>query len=133
MGVRDESTESASSKPKSDPQRLSDALGEVLATHDLDLAAASAAIGERWEAIVGADVAAHCRPVGVKAGVLYADVESSVWCQQLQLRTLEILAALRRQIGSSAPTGLRFRVGYAGDGRDPAWGNEPVGERASRE
>jgi hypothetical protein len=79
----------------------------------LERAAPGAAIDAQWEALVGEEIAAHCRPVGMKGGVLFADVDSSVWCQQLQLRSPEILAALRRGLGDAAPTDLRLRVGYA--------------------
>jgi predicted nucleic acid-binding Zn ribbon protein len=37
-------------------------------------------------------------------------VDSSVWGQQLQLRTGEILAALRELLGDDAPAELRFRL-----------------------
>ena len=96
---------------KREPQAVADVLGGVLAAMQLDLAAPVAAIGENWEAIVGREVSEHCRPVGIKAGVLHADVDSSVWCQQLHLRSPEILSALKDFLGSTAPTALRFRVG----------------------
>ncbi len=105
-----------------EPKMIADALDGVLASIDLDLAASSAAIGDNWTAIVGPEVAEHCRPVGVKAGVLHADVDSSVWCQQLQLRSPEILSALKDFLGSAAPTDLRLRVGYS---RPPAEGAGP--------
>ncbi|MBW1884661.1 MAG: DUF721 domain-containing protein [Deltaproteobacteria bacterium] len=109
-----------------EPKTIADALGGVLAAIELDLAAPIAAIGDNWTAIVGREVAAHCRPVGVKAGVLHADVDSSVWCQQLQLRSPQILAALKDFLGSSAPTDLRFRVGYrVGYSRTLPEGAEP--------
>ena len=72
-----------------------------------------AAIGDNWTAIVGSEVAAHCRPVGVKGRVLHADVDSSVWCQQLQMRSPQILGALKKFLGEAAPTDLRLRVGYS--------------------
>jgi len=59
----------------------------------------------------GPEIAAHCRPSLIRDGVLEALVDSSVWCQQLQLRTPEILEALRRVLGDEAPTGLWFHVG----------------------
>ena len=101
------------SKGGGQPRALGDVLESVLADTQLDLAAPSAAVGDNWEAIVGSEVAQHCKPVGIKAGVLHADVDSSVWCQQLQLRSPEILHALKKFLGPSAPTGLRFRVGYS--------------------
>lgn len=94
-----------------EPQAVGDVLSGVLSAMQLDLAAPVAAIGKNWEAIVGREVAEHCRPVGIKAGVLHADVDSSVWCQQLHMRSPEILSALKDFLGSAAPTDLRFRVG----------------------
>jgi len=88
-------------------------LGKVL--EDLGMEAASRAheVNQRWEEAVGSEVAAHCQPVGLRNGVLEARVDSSVWAQQLQLRTPEILEALRGVLGEEAPTALRFRVGYS--------------------
>ncbi len=133
MATRDDDPEVRTGKPAGAPRSVADALSEVLAAHDLDLAAPSAVIGERWESIVGSEIALHCRPVGIKAGVLHADVDSSVWCQQLQLRTPEILAALRENIGARAPTDLRFRVGYALASSAQPSRTEPANEREPRE
>jgi len=95
------------------PRSLANALGEALEATLLDRAEPVAALAARWEDLVGEEVAAHCRPAGMKGDVLFADVDSSVWCQQLQLRAPEILAALRRELGPRAPTDLRLRVGYS--------------------
>ncbi len=98
---------------KREPEAMNKALAGVLESLHIDLAAPSAEIGQHWERIVGPEVAKHCRPLGMKSGVLHAEVDSSVWCQDLQLRTPEILAALRKRMGKSAPTDLRLRVGYS--------------------
>ena len=108
------SSETPESSSTRAPQAIGEVLGGVLAAIELDLAAPAAAIGDNWEAIVGREVAAHCRPIGVKAGVLHANVDSSVWCQQLHLRSPEILAALKNFLGTAAPMDLRFRVGRIG-------------------
>jgi predicted nucleic acid-binding Zn ribbon protein len=60
---------------------------------------------------VGPEIAAHCKPVLFKQDTLEVTVDSSVWCQQLQLQSPEILAALREVLGDRAPSGLWFRVG----------------------
>ncbi len=67
-------------------------------------------IAERWEDAVGHEVAQHCRPTALRGSLLLASVDSSVWCQQLQLRTPEILAGLARVFGEDAPTAVRLRV-----------------------
>ena len=63
-------------------------------------------IAQRWEEIVGSEIARHCRPTGVRGGVLEAEVDSSVWSQELSLRTPEILRGLRQAFGDDAPTDL---------------------------
>ena len=68
-------------------------------------------IAARWEEAVGREIADHCRPTALRGGLLEATVDSSVWCQQLQLRAPEILEALRRVLGEDAPSDLRMRVG----------------------
>ena len=83
----------------------------VLGDLGLEAAARSYRIGERWEEAVGSEIARHCRPVALRGGRLEACVDSSVWCQQLQLQTPQILASLREVLGDEAPRDLRFRVG----------------------
>ena len=100
-------------KKSRQPRAVADLLDGVLEASGLELAAPSAAVGENWEAIVGSEVARHSRPVGIKAGVLHADVDSSVWCQQLKLQSPKLLEALRQALGEEAPRDLRFRVGSA--------------------
>lgn len=133
MAARREDPEARTGPAAGDPQRMSEALGDALAACNLDLAAPIARIGDDWTSIVGGEIAAHCRPIGMKGGVLQVDVDSSVWCQQLQLRSPEILAALRRHFGTVAPEDLRFRVGYVPGPTRPAPSREPASERESLE
>ena len=68
-------------------------------------------ITERWEAALGPDLARHCRPDRLRDDVLDVEVVSSVWCQQLQLQSPQLLAALEAELGELAPKALRFRIG----------------------
>ena len=94
-----------------EPRRVGDVIGNVLDDLGLEGTSAVLRIAERWEAIVGPEVARHCQPSRLRGGVLEATVDTSVWCQQLQLRQREILAALRRELGAEAPSDLWLRVG----------------------
>ena len=96
---------------QSDPELLRGLVPRVL--EDLGLAGASRVVrlAERWEEAVGPEIAAHCRPRPFKGDTLEVVVDSSVWCQQLQLQAPEILAALRELLGEDAPADLWFRVG----------------------
>lgn len=95
------------------PTAVGDLVGKVLHDLGLDGVARAHRLGTQWEGIVGAQVAAHCRPLGLRGDVLELEVDSPVWSQQLQLRKPEILAALSQALGADAPRELRFQVGYA--------------------
>lgn len=94
-------------------QTVGDLVGQVLGDLGLDGVALAHRIGTQWEEIVGAQIAAHCRPLGIRGSVLELQVDSPVWSQQLQLRKPELLAKLAAHFGRDAPTELRFQVGYA--------------------
>jgi predicted nucleic acid-binding Zn ribbon protein len=83
----------------------------VLRELGLEDSARAARIADRWEEAVGAEVAGHCRPTGIRGGVLEAEVDSSTWCQTLRMRSPELLAGLRDVFGEEAPESLRFRIG----------------------
>ncbi len=92
------------------PEALAVLVPRVLDDLGLGEAAAVMKIVKRWEEAVGPDIAAHCRPCVLRGELLEASVDSSVWCQQLKLRTPEILAGLRRVFGDDAPSQLWLRV-----------------------
>lgn len=94
-----------------EPRRVASLVDAVLSDLGLDETAAVLRIEERWEAAVGSEVARHCRPTALRGAVLEATVDTSVWCQELQVRRGEILAALRRELGDAAPAELWLRVG----------------------
>ena len=96
---------------KSRPEPLGPLVARVLKDIGAGDSARVMRIAECWEEAVGAEIAAHCRPTALRSGVLEATVDSSVWCQQLQLRGPEILDALRAVLPADAPSELWFRVG----------------------
>ena len=100
-----------SRRVKKRPQSLADLVPRVLGDLGYDAANALNELLDRWEAAVGAEVARHARPAGLRDATLEVSVDSSVWCQQLQLRREEILAALARELGDRAPRELWLRVG----------------------
>jgi predicted nucleic acid-binding Zn ribbon protein len=80
---------------------------------DLGLGSARLAmrVQQHWAELVGAEAAAHSSPDGLRGAILEVRVDASVWGQQLQLRSPEIVRGLGALLGESAPTELRFRVG----------------------
>ena len=93
------------------PRTVGELVPRVLGDLGLDGVARIVRIERCWEAAVGAEIASHCRPSRLRGDVLEATVDSSPWCQQLRLRGPEILAGLRRELGSDAPSDLWLRVG----------------------
>jgi predicted nucleic acid-binding Zn ribbon protein len=83
----------------------------VLSELGLESSARVLRLTERWEDAVGPEIARHCQPTALRGEVLEATVDSSVWCQQLQLRRPAILEALREVAGEDAPRELWLRVG----------------------
>ena len=96
---------------KSRPEPLGSLVARVLEDIGAGNSARVMRIAEHWEEAVGAEIAAHCRPTALRGDVLEATVDSSVWCQQLQLRGPEIIEALRAVLPAEAPSELWFRVG----------------------
>ena len=96
---------------RSEFESLGRLVPRVLEDLGLEEAARIVRVAERWEEAVGAEVALHCHPTALRGGTLEATVDSSVWCQQLRLRSPEILWGLQRIFGADAPTQLRLRVG----------------------
>jgi len=94
-----------------EPERLAALVPAVLRDLGLEESARALRIHERWVEAVGDEVAAHCQPVALRDGILETRVDSSVWCQELRLRTPELLTALHDTLGDDAPTSLRLRLG----------------------
>lgn len=101
---------------RSQPKAVGTMVGQVLDELGLDVAATAFRVGEVWPEAVGAEGARHSRPLGLRGSVLEVSVDTSVWCQQLQMRRREILSFLADRLGPDAPDDLRFRVGYTSSG-----------------
>jgi len=64
-----------------------------------------------WDDALGPEFRAHCRPDGVRNGVIHARVSDSAWMQRVQLEKPRIFARLRAALGDKAPSQLRLRIG----------------------
>jgi predicted nucleic acid-binding Zn ribbon protein len=63
-----------------------------------------------WEDVVGPSVAAHTRPLSLKAGVLAVAVDNPAWATQLRLLSTDLLARLGEAAGAGVVTALDIRV-----------------------
>jgi predicted nucleic acid-binding Zn ribbon protein len=96
---------------RADPAAIGGMIAGVLADLGHGGAATAMRIVKLWPEVVGEEAARHAEPTALRGRVLEVRADSSVWCQQLQLRRDEILAGLRDRLGAEAPGDLRLRVG----------------------
>ena len=81
---------------------------------------AEAAVFGDWPRAVGAEVAAHCKPVKLENGELTIEAESTAWATQLRLLAGRLLAGIAAQVGHNVVTRLHIH----GPAR-PDWGAGP--------
>ena len=84
----------------------------------------------RWAEIVGAELAAHCRPLSLTDGNLLVEAESTAWAMQIRGLGPQLIARINREVGGGTVTRLRAQ-GPAG----PSWrfGNRHVSGRGPRD
>lgn len=98
-------------KSNSPPESVGELLPRVLDELGLGDTSAAVRLVRVWDEVLGESFAAHCRPEGIRGGVIQARVRDSAWMQRIQLEKPRILARLAEQLGEDAPKELRMRIG----------------------
>ncbi len=76
-----------------------------------------------WPSLVGAEIAARCKPMSLTDGELRIAAESTAWATQLRLLTGKLLARLADRVGPQGRRAhLRQRAGRADLEARPALG-----------
>jgi predicted nucleic acid-binding Zn ribbon protein len=96
------------------PRPLALALGEL--TRRLEPSSELARVQAAWGQVVGEDIASHCEPVAVRAGVLRVACDEAVWASELELLAPDLLAGMAAREGLPPLTSLRASADLA---RDP--------------
>jgi predicted nucleic acid-binding Zn ribbon protein len=113
--------------PERDPHLVGPLLAGYLAERGWDAELAHARVFAEWPALVGADVAAHCRPESLHEGQLRIAAESTAWATQLRLLSSTLLARLVAELGPGVVAGLHI-TGPVG----PSWRHGTWSVRGSR-
>lgn len=95
------------------PQPLGDLLDQLLADRRWKGRMRSAAVFARWEEVVGADLARHCRPVRLVGGVLVVSASSPSWATQLQYLTASLQLQVNKALGEPLVERVEIRVDRA--------------------
>jgi predicted nucleic acid-binding Zn ribbon protein len=91
------------------PRPLAHALGEL--TDSLAPRTVLGRVQTVWERATGPAIASVARPAAEREGVLSVICESSVWAQELDLLSPELIAAVNSALGEDAIVKLRCRTG----------------------
>ncbi|MGH3743521.1 MAG: DUF721 domain-containing protein [Mycobacteriales bacterium] len=106
--------------PADEPTSFGAALEELLADRGWQGDAAVAAVTADWEATVGADLAAHCRPASLRSGTLTITAESTAWATQIRLLSAQLIARIAQSFGEGL---VRAVVVHGPTG--PSWTHGP--------
>lgn len=84
----------------------------------------------RWADVVGADIASHAEPTGLRDGVLSVSAESTAWATQLRMMQAQILAKIAAAVGHGVVKSLRITGPTA-----PSWrkGERHISGRGPRD
>ncbi len=97
---RDAAREAArSTRSAAEPMTLGAAVADLLKERGWETQNTAASIASRWESLVGAQVAAHCRPTRLQNGELVIEAESTAWATQLRLLSRTLTKGLRDKLG----------------------------------
>ncbi len=94
-----------------DPQLVSELVPKVLDEVGLGATSVAARLLQVWDGALGEGLSPHCRPDGLRNGIIHARVRDSGWMQRLQLEKPRILARIASTLGGDAARELRFRLG----------------------
>lgn len=90
---------STGKRPKGNLEPLAQLMETVLKGAGLQKRFAEYRAVEAWEEVVGSAVAQQAQATVIRAGVLFVDVKSSVWMQELQLLRGDIIERLNAHLG----------------------------------
>ncbi len=96
------------SKP---PEKVCSILERVFSSLDLGIKAKQYQIWEIWEEVVGSAIAHQTQPFRVRNMILWVNVTSSTWMQQLEFMKRQIVKKLNDRMGEKLINDIRFRIG----------------------
>jgi predicted nucleic acid-binding Zn ribbon protein len=93
-----------------DPRPVSETLDHLARRLGGPRTSVLSAVFSRWEDLVGADIAAHARPVSLRQGTLVLAVDHPAWATQLRYMTGDLVARIRQVTASEDVTEIRLKV-----------------------
>jgi predicted nucleic acid-binding Zn ribbon protein len=100
-----------------DPQPLGALAKRLVNDRGWEKPVTDAAVLSRWEAIVGPEVASHCRPESLREGELVLAAESTAWATQLRLLVPRLMTLITAELGKGVVKRIRVHGPTAPDWR----------------
>ena len=97
------------------PVELGHALDRLLGSLDAAPSDLVSTIFGRWEDLVGADVARHCRPAAVEGDRLVVVATDPAWASELQWLAADVLARINEAASTERLKSLTVRVAPSAD------------------
>ncbi|EXG78993.1 DUF721 domain-containing protein [Cryptosporangium arvum] len=107
-----------------DPQPLGRLVRRMVAERGWDRPTAEARVIGDWESLVGPEIAAKSKPVGLRDGELTLQAESTAWATQLRLLSGKLLGLLSAEVGPNVVRKIRVHGPAA-----PSWKRGPLSIR----
>ena len=92
------------------PVELADALERVLGSLGAPPADLLSTVFHRWEEVVGADVARHCRPVAVEGDRLVVEASDPTWASEVRWLSERVLDRVNELSSTDRLASLTVRV-----------------------
>jgi predicted nucleic acid-binding Zn ribbon protein len=93
-----------------DPRPVKESLDQFAKRLGAPRASALGAVFSRWDEAVGDTVAAHCRPVSLRDGLLVVMVDHPGWATQLRYLSATIVTRIEEVAGPGVVRRLEVRI-----------------------
>ncbi|MCY1158617.1 MAG: hypothetical protein MOP51_1641, partial [Citricoccus sp.] len=103
-----------------DPRMLGDVFGRLVTDRGWTSPVAVGSVLSRWDELVGADIALHCRPESFENEVVAVRCDSTAWATQLKLLAPALLQRFEQALGPGIVTSLKVSGPAA-----PSWRKGP--------
>jgi predicted nucleic acid-binding Zn ribbon protein len=103
-----------------DPRMVGDVFGRLVTERGWSSPVAVGSVLSRWDELVGADIALHCRPESFENAVVTVRCDSTAWATQLKLLSPALLQRFEQALGPGIVTTLRVAGPAA-----PSWRKGP--------
>jgi predicted nucleic acid-binding Zn ribbon protein len=96
---------------KRTPETVGSILERVFTSLNLNIKVKQYQIWDVWEGVVGEAIARQAQPHQIRNMVLWVNVSSSTWMQQLEFMKKQIVNRLNDSIGEVVIQDIHFRIG----------------------